>query len=170
MASNLKFRLTGGASNTDQHASFGGVMSSSEVSNTALNNLFKDVTPDQAINGVKNPGHFRAIDVLNTGDAEAQAVEIYMSTETPSDDTQLNIGHEAENNPHASDWAGQLLDNENTAPSDPSVTMNHPLEGSKLSLPNIPAGMACRIWIEREVDAGAINTPNDQGTITVKYA
>lgn len=51
MAATLVFRLTGGASNSDPDASLGGVMSNTEISGTALNNLFDDVSPDEATSG-----------------------------------------------------------------------------------------------------------------------
>ena len=51
MAATLVFRLTGGASNIDPDASLGGIMSNTEISGTALNNLFDDVSPDEATSG-----------------------------------------------------------------------------------------------------------------------
>jgi hypothetical protein len=68
MAAVLKLYLTGGASNADPDASLGGVMSSEELSETPLNNLFDDIDPNQAEVGVTE---YRALGLYNDGDADA---------------------------------------------------------------------------------------------------
>jgi hypothetical protein len=167
MASVLEFRLTGGASNSDPDASLGGVMSSNELSGTALNNLFDNVDPDEASAG---DTEYRAIDIYNSGDATATSVEMYMSTETSSSDTQLDMGHDATNDPHISSWDGETIANESTAPASPAISFAHRTTGSRLSLPNIPASQACRVFVKRVVSASAGNTSEDLGTIRVDYA
>ena len=167
MAADLELRLTGGAANSDPDASLGGVMSANEVSATAMNNLFDNVDPDEASAG---DTEYRAIDVYNAGDAAATSVTVHMSTETSSTDTALDLGHDATNNPHTSAWDGETIADEDTAPASPVITFGHHLTGNKLSLPDIPVGEACRVWLKRIVDSSAVNTSNDQGTFRAEYA
>ena len=165
MAATLEFRLTGGSTNSVPNASLGGAMSSNQLSGTAMNNLFDNVTPDEASAG---DTEYRAIDVYNSGDEEAQSVEMYMSTETSSADSQLDMGIGAGGTPHDGSDQGDTVADESTAPS--GVSFTHNTSASKLSLPNIPAGQAVRMWIRRVVSVGAGNTNNDQGTLAVDYA
>lgn len=167
MAASLQFRLTGGAGNSDPDAALGGVMSANQLSDTAMNNLFDNVSPDEASSG---DTEYRAIDVYNSGDAAATNVELYMATETSSPDTAIDMGHDATNNPHTSAWAGETIANESTAPASPVITFGHRVTGARLSLPDIPAGQAARVWMKRVVSPGAGNTSNDLGTIRVEYA
>ena len=160
MAAILNLYLTGGATNSDPNASLGGTRSSTQVSSTALNNIFDNVQPDEATNG---DTEYRAIAIVNDGDATATSVALYMSNETSSADTQLDFGSEGV------DPASPItIADESTAPT--GITFGHYNSSNKLSLPDIPAGSECRIWIKRTVAAGAINTGNDQGTIAIDYA
>ena len=163
MAATLEYRLTGGSTNTDPDASLGGAMSDTQVSGTALNNIFDDVTPTEANDG---DTEYRAIDVYNSGDAQAESVEIYMSTETSSADTSLDFYNDGTT--HDGSDQGDTIADESTEPS--GASWSHYTSGSKLSLPNIPASSATRLWIRRVVTAGATNTTSDQGTLAVDYA
>lgn len=167
MAATLQFRLTGGAANADPDSSLGGVMSANQLSGTAMNNLFDNVSPAEATAG---DTEYRAIDVYNSGDAAATSVTVHMETETSSADTQLDMGHDATNNPHTSAWDGETIADESTAPASPVITFGHHLTGNKLSLPDIPVGEACRVWLKRIVSAAAGNDSNDQGTLRAEYA
>jgi hypothetical protein len=158
MAAVLEWRLTGGAGNSDPNASLGGVMSSTQVSGTALNNLFDNVDADEASAG---DVEYRAIDLYNSGDAAALAVELWISTETGSTDSIIAIGEDA---------GTQSIANEDTAPSAPTITFSHPLVGSKESIADISNGSAQRIWLRRTISSSASNYTNDTVTITVNYA
>ncbi|RLG01218.1 hypothetical protein DRN58_02220 [Thermococci archaeon] len=169
MAATLQFRLTGGASNTDPNASLGGVMSGTEVSSSPMNNLFDNVSPAEASSG---DTEYRAIDIYNSGDTTATEVAIYMSTETSSPDTQIDLGYDSAG-AHASDWNGPSITDEGDTPADSgggNISFAHHTSGNKLTLPDIPAGQAVRVWLKRIVSAGAGNTSSDQGTLTVEYA
>ena len=163
MAATLELRLTGGASNSDPDLSLGGVQSSAVVSSTAMNNLFDNVSPDEASAG---DTEYRAVAVRNTGDAAATLVEIYMSTETSSPSSQIDLGSEGVDpgSPIS------LADESDSTNQLSGITFTHNTSASKLSLSDIPAGSECRIWLERTISASAGNTSNDEGTITVDYA
>ncbi|RLI20903.1 hypothetical protein DRO45_03065, partial [Candidatus Bathyarchaeota archaeon] len=74
---------------------------------------------------------------------------------------------------HASDWNGPSITDEGDTPADSgggNISFAHHTSGNKLTLPDIPAGQAVRVWLKRIVSAGAGNTSSDQGTLTVEYA
>ena len=63
IASDLKYRLSGGAANTSPAASLGGKVSNTEVElSPILNNIFDDVTADQSLAGKTE---YRCIYVMN---------------------------------------------------------------------------------------------------------
>lgn len=156
MAAELQFRLTGGASNADPNASLGGVGSAEQLGATALNNLFDNVEPAEALAG---DVEYRAIDIYNNGDEAATSVEFYFDAQTSSEDTDLAAGL---------DGTTQSVGDENTAPSGPTFTQ--PTEASPLAVSDIAVGGRQRVWIRRTVGAAAGNTSNDQATLAVKYA
>lgn len=159
MAASLEFRLTGGAANSDPDASLGGDMSSTEISGTALNNLFDDVDETEASAG---DIEYRAIDIYNSGDANAEDVTLWIDDETDSGDTQIDVGLDA---------GTQSIANEDTAPSSPTITFSHPTsEGSPLSIGMIANGSAQRVWVRRTVGSSAGNHANDLCGITVRFA
>lgn len=151
----MQFRLTTGG--------LGGAATATEVSATALNNIFDDVSAAEAAAG---DTEYRAIDVYNDGAATITGVELYMSTETSSSDSQLDMG--IEDTPANALNSTKSIADESTAPT--TVTFAHRTSGSKLSLPDIPAGEYARLWLRRVISAAATNTSNDQGTIEAVYA
>jgi len=169
MAANLVLRLTGGASNTDPNASLGGVMSSTELQDGVLNNLYDNVSPEEASSGITD---YRALDVYNAGDATSTSVSIFLSSETPSSDTSIDLGYDSANSPHASDASLPTIADETTEPTDGTnpISFSHYTSSTKLSLPDIPAGQAVRIWVKRIVTAGATNMSGDNFTIRVDFA
>ena len=50
-SSDLEFYLSGGSSNSNPNAALGGAISSSAITNASDNNLFDDVTGDEADSG-----------------------------------------------------------------------------------------------------------------------
>lgn len=163
MAATLEFRLTGGSANSDPDASLGGEMSNTQLSATAMNNLFDNVTPTEANDG---DIEYRAIDIYNSGDASGESVEIYMSAETSSADSSLDFYNDGTT--HDGSDQGDTIADESTEPTGASWT--HHTDASKMSLPSIAASMATRLWIKRTITAGATNTNEDLGTLAVDYA
>ena len=148
----MQYRLT--------TAGLGGAATSTQVSGTALNNIFDDVSAAEAAAG---DSEYRAIDLYNESGSTITGVEIYMSVATSSTDSQLDMGVEA--TPLTSTLA--IVD-ESTAPA--GVSFANYTSASGLSLPDIPASGYARVWLRRVISAGATNTSNDQGTIEVVYA
>ena len=158
MAAVLELRLTGGADNDDPDASLGGVASSEEVSGTPLNNLFDDITPAEAEAGCTE---YRAISIYNSGNATAVGIELWFESQTTSEDTAVTCGV---------DSGTQDIANETTAPDDPAIDFTAPTSGSPLSLTDIAASGARRLWIKRVCDALATNHNDDEFELAIRYA
>lgn len=156
MAASLQIRLTGGAGNSNPNLSLGGVMSSTQLSATPMNNLFDNVDPTEAENG---DVEYRALDIHNAGDAAATSISLYLSSETTSPSTDLDFGLDA---------TTQSVGAEGTAPS--GVTFDHYNSSNKLSISDIAAGSSQRFWVRRTVNSGAANLNNDTCTLKVEYA
>jgi hypothetical protein len=160
MVAAIEFRLTGGGANADPDASLGGTMSSVELSGTALNNLFDDVDESEASAG---DIEYRAFDIYNAGDEQADDVTLWIDAETSSGDTEIDVAIDA--------TATQLLTNESTTPDDPALSFTHPIsEGGALDCGDIAAAAAVRIFVRRTVDSSAVNTRLDLCGITVRFA
>lgn len=151
----MQFRQTTGG--------LGGAATVTQISATALNNIFDDIAAAEASAG---DTEYRAIDVYNDGASTITGVDIYMSAATSSADTQLDMG--IEDTPANALNSTKSIADESTAPT--TVTFANRTSGSPLSLPDIPSGEYVRVWLRRVVQAGATNTSNDQGTIEAVYA
>jgi len=163
MASDLTFHYTGGAANDDPDLSLGGTGSSEVLSATALNNLFDNVNPDEI--ELANLVEYRAIDIVNDGDAEAHNIEFYL-TDTPNVESALAIWYDS--------TGTQSIVDENTEPVGASWTL--PLVGSKLAFSDLAAAGyhvapgRYRIWIRRTVDMSADNINADTATLHVWFS
>jgi len=157
MASNCVFTLTGGAANADPNASLGGTGSTEILSTTPLHNLFSYVTPPE-ITG-QDDVSYRAIDILNNGDATAKQVEFYC-TDTVNAESVIAIWYEAA--------PGQSIVDEDTEPIGASWTL--PLVGSRQAVSDIAAAGRARIWIRRTVDQDADNLTDDEAVLHVWFA
>jgi len=153
MASVIEYRLTGGAANSDPDASLGGDASSNQLSGTALNNLFDNVDPTEAAAG---DTEYRAISLHNSGDATARHVEFYF-TDTVNAESIVSVWYDS--------TGTQTIGNESTEPTGASGNWTTPLVGSKLSLGDIAAGSAHRLWIRRVISVGAANLNDDLATM-----
>jgi hypothetical protein len=157
MAATFAFKYTGGASNANPNLSLGGVGSSVTVIATPiLNNLFDNVLPSQIV--AANYIDYRAIDILNTGDATALHVQFFLS-DTPNTESKIEAGYDA---------TTQSIATEETAPS--GITFLPHLSDNKLVLSNLAAGARHRIWIRRTITAGATNINNDTGGLFLWYS
>jgi len=161
IASELKFYLSGGAGNTDPDAALGGVISTTEVVDDTLNNLFDDVSGAEHSAGETN---YRCIYVKNTnGSDEAFNSKLYISSNSTGVDSSLEIGL---------DLAGlnaeaDTIPDEDTAP-DPAVTFTT-ADGyaNALDLSGVPAGEYYAIWVKRIIAAGATAQALDEATLTL---
>ena len=160
ISTDIVYRLSGGASNTDVNASLGGAKSSTSVG-TGLHNLFDVVGSAEAATG---DTEYRCVYVYNNhGSLTMQSAKIWISSNTPSTDitVEIALGSSAVNGTETS------VANENTAPSGP--TFSAPAsEGAALSIGDIPAGQHKAVWIKRIVNTGAAAYNSDGCTLTTK--
>ena len=155
--SDLKYYLSGGTTNTNQDLSLGGIISTTQVG-TSLHGLFNKVTPEEAVDGgIK----YRIIFVKNTHTSEtAYDAVLYVSAETTSTSTTIAVAY---------DSAGsQTIADENTAPSNPTLTFTTPLsKAAGVALGDIAPNAIKMICFRRTVTAGATKLAPDAGQITV---
>lgn len=159
-STDIKFRLSGGGSNTDPNASLGGAKSSTEIG-TGLHNLFDLVSSAETTSG---DTEYRCFYVHNAHATLAlENAVIYIQSNTPSADTSVEIavGSAAVNGTE------QTVANESTAPT--GVTFSSAANlGAALALGNIPAGQHRAVWVKRVVNAGAAAYNDDQVTLRVQ--
>jgi hypothetical protein len=153
----IKYRLSGGSANSAPAASLGGAKSSVDMST----DLFDDVGSSESSAG---DTEYRCVYIHNAhGSLTMESAKLWIQTNTPSADTIIAVGLGTS----AINATEQTVANENTAPS--GVSFSSPsVEGSALSLGNIPFGQHKAVWIRRVVTAGAAAYTNDTFTLRTK--
>ena len=157
-SSDLEFYLSGGSSNSNPNAALGGAISSSAITNASDNNLFDDVTGDEADSG---DTEYRCIYLKNNhGSITLQNSKIWISSNTTSSDDTLDIALAGE----GLNSSAETIANENTAPS--GETFSAPAnKGAGLSVGNVPNGQFYGIWGRRTVSASASAVNANSATI-----
>lgn len=156
-ASDIKFRLSGGASNSDQNASLGGVKSSNEVSAA----LFDVVGSAEAVAG---DVEYRCFYVHNAHATLTMLnAVLWILTNTPSPGTAVDVGLGTS----AINGTEQTVTNEGTAPT--GVTFAAAAnEGAAIALGDIPPGQHRAVWVRRTVTAGAAAYTADGAALRAK--
>lgn len=152
----LKYFLSGGASNTDANASIGGAISST----AAPSGLFDNKTSAEAAAGRTE---YRCIYLKNThASITGTAVKVWIKTNTPGADTAITIGLGAA----AVSGTETAVANETTAPS--GVTFSTAAdEANALAIADLAPGATRALWVKLVVNAGAAAT-TDSYTLTFK--
>ena len=160
ISTDIQYRLSGGAANSDPNAALGGAKSSTGVG-AGLHNLFDIVSSAESSSG---DTEYRCVYVHNNhGSLTMQNSVIWIASNTPSADTTIEIALGSS----AINGTEQTIANESTAPT--GVTFSAPAsEGAALSIGDIPAGQHKAVWIKRIVNAGAAAYNDDSATIRVK--
>lgn len=157
----IDFHLSGGAGNSDPNASLGGAISTTQIVAASLHNLFDIVSGDEASAG---DVEYRCFYIKNAhGTLAMQNTEIWVQTETPSGDSDEEIGLGTS----AINGTEQTVANEATAPSGVTFAQANG-EGASLSIGNIPAGQHKAIWIKRTITASAAAVNSDASVLRVK--
>ena len=143
IASEIQYRLSGGASNSDPNASLGGVKSSTAWTST----LFDDVSSAEATVGSVE---YRCFYVHNANATLTLiAPKVWIQANTPSATTAVAVGLGSS----AQGGTEQTVVNETTAPT--AVSFTEPADfASGIALGDIPAGGHRAVWIRRTVNAG----------------
>lgn len=159
VASDIKFRLSGGAANTNVNASLGGAKSSVDVVDASLHNLFDIVSSAEALAG---DVEYRCVYVHNAhATLTLQNAAVYINTNTPSPDTTVAIGLGSA----AVNAQEQSVVDEQTSPT--GVTFSTPASGSPLAIGDIAPGAHKAVWIRRNVTAGASAFNSDSVIISI---
>jgi hypothetical protein len=159
---NLKYYLSGGATNADPNASLGGIRSSTAVSG-GLNNL-DDVTGDEAVAGTVEYRcvYFRNDDQNTNG---LMSPYLWVAANTPSATTTLDIGLD----PAGKNTEATTIPLETTAPS--GVSFSAPSsKATGIALPSEPYLQSdyIAIWVRRTVNSGTSSTASDAATLRVE--
>ncbi|HWT23177.1 MAG TPA: hypothetical protein VN213_06695 [Solirubrobacteraceae bacterium] len=167
MAAQIRYRLTGGASNTSPAASLGGAMSTAAggiITDNAANNVWDDITGAESAAG---DVEYRCLAVQNFGDQTLVGAKIWIDDQGSGvAGSNLAIGLDAAAI-GATPTSTSTAADESTAPS-PAVTFSTPTtEGAAISIGDIPAGQAKIFWERRTVTAGA-SAGTDVPSVTVK--
>lgn len=145
----LKWMYTGGASNSDADASLGGAVSSVEITTASDNNLFDDVSGDEA-----SPGdtEYRCLALKNTNASiTLQNSKLWFTSNTTSADDTLNMALAAT----GLNAVPESLANESTAPTGGESFSAPASKAAGLSVGNVPASQYYPIFLQRIVSAAA---------------
>ena len=164
-SSNIKFYLSGGTSNTNVNASIGGAISTTEVTDNSLHNLFDKTLGTESTAG---DTEYRCIYIKNThGSLELELAKIWISTNTTSPANVIAI---------ALDGAGkggvaETETDENVAPTGETFSQPTAYSGG-LSLDGggtgLGYGVSYPIWIRRTIAAGATAVDNVTFVLSVQ--
>ena len=149
----LVWRLSGGASNTDPAASLGGAMSTDAggiiTKTKTFNSIFDDISGAEAAAG---DTEYRCIYIKNNhGTITLTSAKIWIDANVGNANDMIDIGLDTA----GKNATGSTIVDESTAPS-PTVTFSHACTSyaTGLSLGDLAAGERYAIWIRRTITAG----------------
>lgn len=159
VTTDIKILLSGGAANADPDASLGGAISSEEVVDDSLHNLFDRVQGSESEGG---DVEYRLFYVKNNhATLTLQNAKIYINTNTPSTDSAIEIAVAAETGSPV-----QEIADESTAPTDETF-YSADGEENALTIGDLAPGESKGIWVKRTITAGAAAYADDNVIIKV---
>lgn len=160
-SSDIHFRFSGGAANSDPNLSLGGAKSSVSLTTNTVDNLFDSVSGTESAAG---DIEYRCIYFHNNhGSLTAQNSKVYLTSNTTSANDTLDLAAGSA----AINATEQTVADETTAPTGVTWVTNATSYATGVSLGNIPAGQHKAIWIRRTVDAGAAAQDNNVATLEI---
>lgn len=161
VSTDIKSYLSGGAGNSDPDAALGGIISTTEIVDATLHNLFDLVASAESASG---DTEYRCYYVKNThGTLALQNAIVWIQTQTPNGDTSVEIALAGE----GVNATAETVADESTAPV--GETFSAPAtKGAGLSIGNISAGEYMAIWVKRIVNAASSAYNNDSVVIRVE--
>ena len=157
----IEYRLTGGANNSNQASSLGGVVSTTKITSGTPGQVFTDVSGTQAEDG--HTAH-RGIAVFNNNGSNLtfNEAKVFIETVSSSSDVVYSIARTG----RGADTALEVINDET---ADPGVTFSRPTDYSNgIDLGDISAGDYYGIWIKRVVASQASATDRFSVTITTR--
>lgn len=159
-SADIKYRLSGGAANSDPNAALGGAKSSTDVVDNVDNNLFDDVSGAEHTAGRVE---YRCIYVHNahaTLTLTSALVWIQSDTSGADSDLSIAVGSAAVNGTE------QTIANETTAPTGVTWSDAAISRATGLALGDLPAGQHKAVWLRRTISAGS--TPQAADTCSIQ--
>ncbi len=166
VSSDVKYFLSGGASNTLATASLGGIVSTTEIVNNTIGNLFDNVAGGEATSGDVEYRCFYVANKHATDDLDA--VKTWIGANTPAAGTTIAVGLDpAGVGDGTATGVAAVIASEQDAPA--GVTFSDAAnEGTSLAIGAMDAGEYQAIWLRRTVTAGAAAYNGDGVQMTVK--
>lgn len=163
-STDIKIYLSGGSTNTDPNDSIGGAMSSTQLVDDNLHNLFAKVSASEASTGSTK---YRGIYVKNENGHTLTLTDAiaFIESQSTSTDTSIEVAVANE----AIDASMEALTNESTAPTAISgswVSAVGTASGSAIG--DVADGSYRGIWVKRIVNASATAFGNDTAQIGVQ--
>lgn len=156
VSTDIKYRLSGGAANTDPLAALGGIKSTTDMSTNLLDTV-------SSVEAAAGDTEYRCFYVHNAHATLAlESAKIWIQANTPSADTILEIGLGTS----ALNATEQTIADEQTAPSGVSFAAAAN-EGAAVALGSIPAGQHRAVWVKRIITAAAAAS-DDTANLRVK--
>jgi len=162
----IQYRLSGGAVNSNPNTSLGGAMSSVAVVSATTNNLFDNVSGSEVIVG---DIEFRCFYVRNNNaGAILFSPVVWIVSNTPSPHDEIDIGLDpAGTGDGSTSGVATSVANEDSAPS--GVVFSRPAtKAVGLSIGGLLPGRGRAIWVRRTVGTGAAAVDGNTATIRVE--
>jgi len=162
VATDIQYRLSGGAGNSNVNASLGGVKSSTTITDNVDNNLFRDITGTEHTAGIIL---YRCIYIHNAhASLTLTSPVVWIASDTTGTDSDLSIsvGTAAVNGTE------QTVGNETTAPTGSAATFSDAAvsRATGLALGDLPFGQHKAVWIRLTITAGS--TPQAVDTAQIQ--
>lgn len=156
----IDFHLSGGAANAVPDASLGGIISTTQIVDATLHNLFDVVSGGESTVG---DTEYRCMYVKNNhASLTLQNAEVWVQTESPSADSDEEIGLGTS----AVNGIEQIVADEQTAPAGVVFSQANG-QGASLAIGDIPPLEHKAIWVKRVISAVAAAYNNDSSVIRV---
>lgn len=161
VAGDIDFFLSGGSGNSDPDASLGGIISSTQLTDNTLNNLWDDVSGAESTAG---DTEYRCIYVVNShGSLTLEGAKVWISTNTSNPSSAIAIALDG----GGKDATAETVANESTAPSGETFTQPSSFAGG-LSLGDLAAGEKYAIWIRRIIPSSQTAQSNVTYVLSVQ--
>jgi hypothetical protein len=156
----IHFRYSGGAANSDPLLSLGGTKSSVSYDSDVSNSIWDNVSGTEKTTG---DVEYRCWYLHNNSSSTLVATVIWISSQTDSTGDVIDIGLD----PIGKNGTATTIANESTAPA--GVTFSRPSSfNAGLILGDLAAGQHYAIWERRTVTAGAPTKIDNRGAIMVR--
>ena len=157
VSGDIDFFLSGGAGNSDPNASLGGVISTTQIVDNTLHNLFDKVTGDESLAGKIN---YRGIYINNShGSLTLETGKVWIDLNTTNSEIAIALAGEGK------DATMETIADEDTAPV--GETFSQPAnKAAGLTLGDMAFGEKYGLWLRRTI--GAATPAENAATFHIK--